>query len=210
MFLSRLDSLIGSFDRALRVVNDVVEPRRPSPSFETESAELTPEEKRQSAALMRVNHAGEICAQALYQGQAAATVNPRLKTALAGAAQEEIDHIAWTGDRIRELGGRTSVLNPLWYAGSFAIGFTAGKLGDSVNLGFLAETERQVGRHLEGHLARLSPADTRTRVVVEEMARDEAGHAALAERLGAARFPSPVKAAMTLASRVMTSISYHI
>lgn len=211
MIFSAIDRFIGEADRTLRMVAGVVEPLRPSPAEQIpEHAPLSAAEKRESAALMRVNHSGEVCAQALYQGQAMASANPRLKAALATAAQEEIDHMAWSRDRIRELGGRTSVLNPLWYAGSFLLGYGAGKLGDGINLGFLAETERQVHRHLQGHLERLSARDARTRSVVEAMARDEAGHSAMAVSLGAVQFPEPAKRAMSLASRVMTTLSYRL
>jgi ubiquinone biosynthesis monooxygenase Coq7 len=157
---------------------------------------------------MRVNHCGEVCAQALYQGQALASDNAALKNALVRAASEEEDHLAWSQRRIEELGGRTSVLNPVWYAGSFAIGYVAGKLGDAWNLGFLAETERQVERHLESHMGRLAPEDRKTRAIVDQMRRDEASHARTAAGYGARELPPPVKRAMQSASRVMTATSY--
>jgi ubiquinone biosynthesis monooxygenase Coq7 len=210
MVFSGIDRLIGAVDRTLRVVAGVVEPRRASPADGIPEGEpLSAGEKKEAAALMRVNHAGEVCAQALYRGQALASRNTGLKAVLAESAQEEIDHMAWSQDRIHELGGRTSLLNPLWYAGSFLLGYGAGKLGDEINLGFLAETERQVQRHLEGHLRRLCLHDVRTRSVVEAMARDEASHAATAVSLGAAQFPAPAKQAMAMASRVMTTLAYH-
>lgn len=159
---------------------------------------------------MRVNHCGEVCAQALYQGQALASENAELKRALEQAAREEEDHLAWTEARIAELGGRTSLLNPLWYAGSLAMGFAAGKAGDAWNLGFLKETERQVEAHLAGHLDRLAAKDARTRVVIEAMQRDEIGHARTAEALGARELPWFVKAAMRAAAKVMTSVSYRV
>jgi ubiquinone biosynthesis monooxygenase Coq7 len=159
---------------------------------------------------MRVNHCGEVCAQALYQGQALASDNEQLKHALAQAAREEEDHLAWTDQRIAELGGRTSLLNPVWYAGSLAIGFAAGKAGDAWNLGFLKETERQVEAHLQGHLDRLTPRDARTRAVVEAMQRDEAQHARMAEALGARELPGLVRAAMRAVAKVMTRVSYRI
>lgn len=208
MLLDRVDRLISAFDQSLRVVAGVVETRRPSPAPALPEAELSPQQRREAAALMRVNHAGEVCAQALYQGQAMASGDENLKRTLARAADEELDHIGWTRDRVEELGGRLSVLNPFWYAGSFLIGYAAGRMGDRVNLGFLAETERQVESHLEGHLRRLSEADQRTRTVVATMAREEAGHAAMARRLGAAELPPPVKFGMKLASRVMTTLAY--
>ena len=211
MFFSGIDRFIEAADQTLRIVAGVVEPRRVSPAEQTPECDpMTPQEKKESAALMRVNHAGEVCAQALYQGQALASRSPELKAAVAAAAQEEIDHMAWSQRRIQELGGSTSILNPLWYAGSFLMGYGAGQLGDGINLGFLAETERQVQEHLQGHLARLCLHDVRTRSVVEAMARDEAGHAAMAVNLGAVQFPEPVKRAMALASRVMTTLSYRL
>ncbi len=180
------------------------------PGGEGGAAPLSAEERHEAAALMRVNHCGEVCAQALYQGQSLASANPELKRALEQAAREEEDHLAWAEQRIEELGGRTSLLNPLWYAGSLAIGFAAGRLGDDWNLGFLKETEKQVERHLQGHLDRLSPADTRTRAVVAAMQRDEAGHARTAEILGARELPRYVKNGMAAVAKVMTSFSYRI
>lgn len=205
-----LDRLITEFDRALRVVAGVHHSSRPSPAANIPDTSLAPEERKRAAALMRVNHVGEVCAQGLYQGQALATRDEGIRHALEKAATEEEDHLAWSKSRIAELGGRTSLLNPLWYAGSLAIGFAAGRFGDRVNLGFLAETEHQVERHLEGHLARLSTADRRTRALVEAMCREEAGHAGAARRLGAAELPGPVKLGMKAASRVMTGTAYWI
>jgi ubiquinone biosynthesis monooxygenase Coq7 len=205
-----IDELINAFDHGLRTLAGVRHESRPSPAAEVPDGELSSQEKSEAAALMRVNHSGEICAQALYQGQALASADSALKQKLARAAQEELDHLAWSQARIDELGGRTSLLNPLWYAGSFAIGYGAGKLGDKFNLGFLAETERQVERHLQGHLERLSPQDDRTRAVINVMAREEAGHAAMANTLGGKALPQPVKLGMQLASRVMTRLSYWI
>jgi ubiquinone biosynthesis monooxygenase Coq7 len=205
-----LDTLIGEFDRALRTVTGTVAARRDNPADGAPQGELRDDERRHSAALMRVNHCGEVCAQALYQGQALASDNSMVRASLERAAREEEDHLAWSEARIRELGGRTSVLNPLWYAGSFAIGFAAGKLGDAWNLGFLRETERQVEAHLTGHLDRLSVNDAKTRALIEAMRRDEAGHARTAERLGARELPLPVTAAMKASSRVMTSLTYYV
>jgi ubiquinone biosynthesis monooxygenase Coq7 len=205
-----LDSLIVELDKGLRSVFGVARAARPMPGGDVEAPELSPEERRDAAALMRVNHCGEICAQALYQGQALASENAELKRALEHAAREEEDHLAWTEQRIAELGGRTSLLKPLWYAGSLAIGFAAGRLGDAWNLGFLKETERQVERHLQGHLDRLSEKDVRTRTVVAAMQRDEAGHARTADALGARELPQPVKAGMAAAAKVMTSVSYWV
>jgi ubiquinone biosynthesis monooxygenase Coq7 len=205
-----IDSLIVEFDRGLRTVFGVARAVRPMPGSNLEEPDLSPDQRRDAAALMRVTHCGEVCAQALYQGQALASDNAELKRALEHATREEADHLAWTEQRIAELGGRTSVLNPLWYAGALVIGFTAGKLGDAWNLGFLKETERQVERHLQGHLDRLSAKDARTRTVVAAMQRDEAGHARTAEALGAKELPQPVKAGMAAAAKVMTSVSYWI
>jgi ubiquinone biosynthesis monooxygenase Coq7 len=159
---------------------------------------------------MRVNHVGEICAQALYQGQALAARNGDVKAALERAAREEQDHLAWSIERVRELGGRPSVLNPLWYAGSFAIGALAGALGDRWSLAFLAETERQVEQHLTGHLGELPASDVRTRAVVEAMRADEARHGTTALDLGAAELPEAVRHAMRLASKVMTTVAYRV
>jgi ubiquinone biosynthesis monooxygenase Coq7 len=159
---------------------------------------------------MRVNHVGEICAQALYQGQALTARNPQARAALEQAAREEEDHLAWSAQRIRELGGRPSLLNPLWYAGSLAIGAVAGALGDRWNLAFLAETEHQVEEHLTGHLQALPVQDERTRAVVEGMRRDEAKHRASALGLGAVELPGPAKLAMRFASKVMTTVAYRI
>jgi ubiquinone biosynthesis monooxygenase Coq7 len=159
---------------------------------------------------MRVNHVGEVCAQALYQGQALTARDPGARSALEQAAREEQDHLAWSAQRIRELGGRPSLLNPLWYAGAFAMGAVAGALGDRWNLAFLAETERQVEEHLTGHLEALPQDDRRTRAVVEAMRADEARHRASAVALGAAELPEPVKRAMRLASKVMTTVAYRV
>jgi len=205
-----IDELIIGFDRGLRTLAGTPRAARATPGAALAEPELTADERQEAAALMRVNHCGEICAQALYQGQALASENEGLKHALGAAAREEEDHLAWTEQRIAELGGRTSLLNPLWYAGSLAIGFAAGKAGDAWNLGFLKETERQVEAHLQRHLDRLSPRDAKTRAVVEVMQRDEAGHARMAESLGARELPGFVKAAMRAAARVMTSLSYRI
>src|SRR4249920_2459535 len=164
-----VDNLIGEFDRALRAVAGVAEAARRTPADGVTEAELNAAEREHAAALMRVNHVGEVCAQALYQGQALTARDPQARATLEQAAQEEQDHLAWSAERIRELGGRPSLLNPLWYAGSFAVGALAGALGDRWNLAFLAETERQVEEHLGGHLRALPVSDVRTRAVVEAM-----------------------------------------
>jgi len=204
------DRLISELDRALRAIAGIANAARPSPAEATPEAELAANDRAHAAALMRVNHVGEVCAQALYQGQALTARDPQARATLEQAAQEEQDHLAWSAERIRELGGRPSLLNPLWYAGSFAIGALAGALGDRWNLAFLAETERQVEEHLTGHLEALPAADERTRAVVTAMRADEAKHRATALALGAAELPSPAKAAMRFASKVMTTLAYRI
>src|SRR6185503_3594140 len=205
-----VERLIMEFDRALRAVAGVHRAQRASPAEDVAEAELNERERAHAAALMRVNHVGEICAQALYQGQALTARSAENRNALERAAREEEDHLAWSAARIRELGGRPSLLNPLWYAGSLAIGAAAGAAGDRWNLAFLAETERQVEEHLSGHLAALPEGDARTRTLVEAMRRDEAGHRESAQRLGAGELPAPARAAMRLASRVMTTLAYRV
>jgi 3-demethoxyubiquinol 3-hydroxylase len=205
-----IDRLIIELDKGVRTLAGIPRAARAMPGEGLAEPELAAVERREAAALMRVNHCGEICAQALYQGQALASSNEGLKRALGQAAREEEDHLAWAEQRIAELGGRTSLLNPLWYAGSLAIGFAAGKAGDAWNLGFLKETERQVEAHLQGHLDRLTPQDVRTRAVVEAMQRDEAQHARTAEALGARELPGFVRSAMRAVAKVMTRVSYRV
>jgi ubiquinone biosynthesis monooxygenase Coq7 len=205
-----LDDLITAFDKGLRTVFAPAQSLRPVPGEELAEAEMTGEQRAHAAALMRVNHSGEICAQALYQGQALTARNPGAKAALERAAQEETEHLAWTERRIGELGGRKSLLNPAWYAGSFAMGALAGLLGDRWNLGFLAETERQVVKHLEGHLQRLPAADEKSRAVLEQMREDEARHATSAITHGGGELPEPAKLAMRLSSKVMTETAFWI
>jgi len=204
------DQAIVEFDKALRTVFAPAPTARARPGAQLPETELTAEERRHAAALMRVNHVGEVCAQALYQGQALTSRDPATRQALVQAAWEETEHLNWTEKRIEELGGRKSLLNPLWYLGSLAMGVAAGKFGDKWNLGFLAETERQVGAHLSDHLQRLPAADQRSRAVLEQMAADEAEHAATAVHLGAAELPAPVKAAMKMSSRIMTGSAYYL
>ena len=204
------DRLIVEFDRALRTVAGVARASRPSPATHAPEAVLQPVERAHAAALMRVNHVGEVCAQALYQGQSVTARDPSAREKLQSAAREEEDHLAWSASRIRELGGRPSLLNPLWYAGSLAMGLAAGAMGDKWNLAFLAETERQVEEHLAGHLDALPASDHRTRALVEAMRADEARHRDTAVALGAADFPEPVKRAMRLAAKVMTTVAYRV
>lgn len=203
-----IDSLIAEFDKGLRTVFAPAVSLRPIPGRELPDAELSEDEKHHAAALMRVNHVGEVCAQALYQGQSIASKQPAIKAALAEAAREETEHLAWTENRIADLGGRKSLLNPLWFGGALAIGIVAGRFGDAWNLGFLAETERQVEAHLDGHLARVSEADVKSQAIIEQMKADEIRHAHTALDLGARELPAPMKAAMRIAARVMTTVAY--
>ena len=205
--LPRLDDLIVAFDRGLRTVFAPAQSARATPGEDLPEADMSEEQRRLSASLMRVNHTGEICAQALYQGQALTARDPASRAALEQAAREETEHLAWTERRIEALGGRKSLLNPAFYAGSFVIGALAGLAGDRWNLGFLAETERQVVAHLDGHLKRLPEEDRKSRVIVESMRVDEARHATSAIGHGAAELPEPAKAAMRLTSKVMTTTS---
>ena len=208
--LPRIDDLIIAFDQGLRTVFAPARSVRATPGDALPDVDMDETQRSLAAALMRVNHSGEICAQALYQGQALTARDAAARAALEQAAAEETDHLAWTAQRIDELGGRLSLLNPLWYAGSFALGAAAGLLGDKWNLGFLAETERQVEGHLEGHLDRLPPQDEKSRAIVDQMKSDEARHARSAVEHGAAELPEPVKRAMKLGSRVMTRTAYWI
>lgn len=205
-----IDGWIAQIDRALRTVSNVVDASRASPAEALPETELSEPDRSHAAALMRVNHVGEVCAQALYQGQALTARDPHARQALERAAREEEDHLAWSAQRVHELGGHTSLLNPVWYAGAFAIGTVAGALGDRWNLGFLAETERQVEEHLSGHLERLPSGDARTRTLVEAMRADEARHRDTALRLGAAELPRPIRLAMRLASGFMTRVAYRV
>jgi 3-demethoxyubiquinol 3-hydroxylase len=206
-----LDRLIIEFDKGLKTLAANAHSLRPHPDQNIQqTTELSADEKRHAAALMRINHCGEVCAQALYNGQALTAKNPQTVLALEQASKEETEHLAWCEKRIHELGGRTSLFNPIWYAGSFTLGAIAGALGDKWNLGFLAETERQVGAHLNRHLDELPAADDKSRSILEQMKTDEAEHAATAIRLGGAELPNPVKAAMQRMSKVMTSTTYHL
>ena len=205
------DQLLGGLDQALRTVfGPPPEAQRPSPAAAMPEADLDAAQRELVARLMRINHAGEICAQALYQGQAATAQLPNVRDKMEQAATEENDHLAWTAERLRELGSHTSYLNPLWYAGSFAIGATAGLAGDKWSLGFVAETERQVVKHLDGHLERLAPSDNKSRAILKQMRDDEGRHATVAIESGAAALPEPVRQAMRLMSRVMTTTAYWI
>ena len=204
------DRAVVELDRALRAIAGVHRAARANPSEGVEEAALSEAQRAQAAALMRVNHVGEVCAQALYQGQALTARDAGNRAALEDAAREEEDHLAWSADRVHELGGRLSLLNPLWYAGALAMGVGAGLLGDRWNLAFLAETEAQVEEHLSGHLDTLPEADARSRAIVAQMRSDEARHRRSAVALGAAEMPVPVKRAMRFAARVMTTLAHRI
>lgn len=205
-----LDNLIVEFDKGLRTLFSQARSVRSHPDAGVAEMDLSDSEKSRAAALMRVNHCGEICAQALYQGQALTARDPQVQRKLGEAAQEETEHLAWTAQRVHELGGHVSVLNPVWYTSSLAIGAVAGLLGDKWNLGFLAETERQVGAHLQSHLDRLPQKDAKSRAVVQQMYVDETQHAEMAVGLGAAELPLPVKLAMQLSGKVMTRTAYWV
>jgi ubiquinone biosynthesis monooxygenase Coq7 len=204
------DKIITEFDCALRTLAGEPRSLRPMPGESLPEAVLTAAEKQHAARLMRVNHVGEICAQALYQGQALTAKDASTRDKLRQAAQEETEHLAWTAQRIKALGGRTSVLNPLWYGGALGLGLAAGVFGDKWNLGFLAETERQVEAHLGEHLDRLPAADAKSRAVLAQMKIDESAHARAAVDLGAHSLPAPIKAAMHCASGVMKTLAYRL
>ena len=205
-----LDRMIVEFDKGLRTLFSQAHSARPYPDANLPEASMDEAEKKNAAALMRVNHSGEICAQALYQGQALTARDPAVQQTLQRAAQEETEHLAWTARRVHDLGGHLSLLNPFWYTGSLAIGAMAGLLGDKWNLGFLAETERQVGHHLQSHLDRLPQQDEKSRAIVAQMHTDEVGHADMAVSLGGAELPQPVQWAMKLNGKVMTGASYWV
>ena len=205
-----IDSLISQANAALRTLFAPARASRPCPLLPGESTVLSAEDKALAGALMRVNHVGEICAQALYAAQAFSTRDANLRAHFERAAQDETDHLAWTAQRLQELGAHPSWLNPLWYAGAFGIGLVAGRLGDAVSLGFLVETERQVEAHLAGHESRLPEADHESRAIVAQMKLEEARHALDAQHLGALEMPAPVKAAMTAAAKLMTTVAFRV
>lgn len=205
-----LDRFIIEFDKGLRTLFAPAQTLRPHPDENIAEAELTEAQRKQTLGLMRVNHCGEICAQALYQGQSLTARNPAAKEALKHAAWEEVEHLAWTERRIHELGGRPSIFNPIWYTGSLAMGVAAGMLGDKWNLGFLEETEYQVEAHLNEHLETLPLQDEKSRAIVTQMRDDEVKHAEMAHEHGAAPLPAPVKTLMHLTSQVMKKSSYWI
>jgi len=206
-----IDRCIAHTDRALRTVfGEPIGSGRDNPSSPAENRELSSTDKAKSISMMRVNHAGEVCAQALYQGQALTAHRKETRDQMKQASDEENDHLAWCRQRLEELGGHTSLLNPLWYTGSLAIGAISGIIGDKWSLGFLAETENQVVKHLEGHLQKLPADDSRSRLILEQMKLDEAKHEIMAHDAGANDLPEPARKLMKLASKVMTTTAYRI
>jgi ubiquinone biosynthesis monooxygenase Coq7 len=208
--LSPIDRLLIDAQNALGTVFGSPHAERTNPGNDQAEIVLDDDERRHAAGLMRINHVGEVCAQALYIGQAAVARDDATRRQLLAAAQEETDHLAWCAQRLHELGSRPSLLNPLWYAGSYAIGALAGLRGDGWNLGFVVETERQVEAHLDEHLQQLPPADQRSRAILETMKADEARHAEHAQAQGARRLPPPVPTLMAAASKLMKTIAYRI
>ena len=205
-----MDSLLIAADSALRTLFSKPRASSVCPTLADQTTQLDPIESRSAASLMRVNHVGEVCAQALYTAQALTTRNPVLRAHFKRACIEETDHLAWTEQRLKELNSRTSLLNPLWYAGAFGLGLLAGRLGDSVSLGFVVETEVQVGAHLQSHLEKLPPGDHASRAIVAQMRDDELRHAQDAQDAGAMDLPAPVKELMRAAAKVMTTVAHHV
>ena len=204
------DALLGAADQALRTLWSTPHARRPMPTPATAPQTMSDAQRSEAAALMRVNHVGEVCAQALYTAQALATSNPALRAHYTAACIEETDHLAWTAQRLQDLGSRPSLLNPLWYAGAFGLGLIAGRLGDAVSLGFVVETETQVGAHLDSHLQALPSGDHASRAIVAQMRDDELRHANAAREAGAAALPPPVQALMRAAAKVMTTVAQRV
>lgn len=213
---SASDGFLSGLSRGLATLAGAVSATRPLPMASSpglsdpDAPELSAEERQLSGALMRVNHVGEICAQALYEGQAASTPDPALRDFFLACAREESDHLAWTGQRLSELGASPSILNPLWYAGSLALGFVAGRAGDRVSLGFMAETERQVEQHLQSHLERLPTRDRRSRAIVDAMKVDEMSHAREASNRGGVDLPAPARWLMQASARIMTTVAHRL
>ena len=207
---STLDTVLNTADNALRTLFAKPGARRTCPTVPEHSTELTPKDRAQAGALMRVNHVGEVCAQALYAAQAMSTQDPVLRQHFKDASAEEGDHLAWTRQRLDELGARPSLLNPLWYAGAFGLGLMAGRLGDRVSLGFVVETERQVEAHLASHLEKLPMGDHESRAIVAQMKSDEARHALEAASAGALELPAPLKTLMGIAAKVMTRTAHYV
>jgi len=205
-----LDHLIVGLDKALRVIGGVAKASRPTPAAHADDGQLDAAEQRHSAGLMRVNHVGEVCAQALYNSQARFAKSEGMRAQFTQAGREEEDHLAWTAQRLAELGSQPSLLNPLWYAGAYVMGTVAATLGDRRSLGFVVETERQVEEHLAGHLTQLPQQDAKSRAIVAQMRADEAAHGKAAQDLGALEAPAPVKAAMSAIAKVMTTTAYYL
>lgn len=205
-----IDSLICAFDRSLRVISGVTGGHRPNPAKGLPETALSESERQHSAGLMRVNHVGEVCAQALYEAQAAFARNDATRQQFIAAGKEEVDHLAWTTERLQELGARASLLNPVWFAGAYALGAIAARLGDARSLGFVVETERQVEAHLNSHLEKLPLHDQRSRAIVAQMRDDERAHADAAQAMGGADLPAPVRGAMQAMAKVMTGTAYYI
>lgn len=205
-----IDELISGVDKVVRVVSGVASASRPNPAAKIADGQLDDAERRRSAGLMRVNHVGEVCAQALYDAQGAFAKNDALRRQFRQAGREEEDHLAWTAQRLQELGSRVSLLNPFWYAGAYALGAVAARIGDAHSLGFVVETERQVEAHLASHLNLLPLSDEKSRAIVEQMRVDEIEHGAAAQAMGAAETPAPVQAAMRAMAKVMTTTAYYI
>ena len=208
--MNSVDILISKFDDALHVLAGAAVAARVNPAQKIDDGNLTNAERRHSAALMRVNHVGEVCAQALYQAQERFAHSPEIAAQFRAAAREEEDHLAWTAERIAELGSHTSVLNPLWFAGSYLLGTVAARLGDARSLGFVVETERQVEAHLSHHLETLPLDDAKSRAVVKQMRLDEVAHGASAQALGAVDIPAPVRVGMQIMSKIMTTTAYFL
>ena len=205
-----LDHLIVGMDKALRVIAGVAKASRPTPAAHAADGQLDAAEQRHAAGLMRVNHVGEVCAQALYNAQARFAKSDAMRAQFDQAGREEEDHLAWTAQRLAELGSQPSLLNPLWYAGAYAMGTLAAQLGDQRSLGFVVETERQVEEHLAGHLERLPPQDAKSRAIVEQMRTDEAAHGQAARAMGARDAPAPVRTVMAALAKVMTGTAYYV
>ncbi|RZI41888.1 2-polyprenyl-3-methyl-6-methoxy-1,4-benzoquinone monooxygenase [Herbaspirillum sp. HC18] len=206
----QIDNLITGMDKVVRVMSGVASASRPSPAAKITETVMDDADRRHSAGLMRVNHVGEVCAQALYDAQEQFARSDELKRQFEQAGREEEDHLAWTAQRLQELGSRTSILNPVWYAGAYAIGVLAARTGDARSLGFVVETERQVEAHLEGHLNTLPQRDEKSRAIVDQMRIDEIEHGAAAKALGAVEVPAPVRTAMRAMAKVMTATAYYI
>ena len=208
--MTKFDRLICAFDRSLRVITGASVAQRPNPADKIPEQALSEQERRRSAGLMRVNHVGEVCAQALYEAQSRFAHDAKTQAQLRHAREEELDHLAWTAGRLKELGSRPSLLNPLWYASSYALGAVAARMGDAQSLGFVVETERQVEAHLNGHLSELPASDQRSRAIVAQMRDDEAAHGASARAMGASELPLPVRTAMRGMAKLMTGTAFYI